>query len=106
MLLWLRSAQDIRGNELTIALPKGLNVSFIKTLAREKLFFLQALLVHDGLPEDKIAAVLNFSREKARLLTIQLYDDGIIVIKKDLYVINPLLYRQVVSTLKSLNLIH
>lgn len=106
MLLWLRSAQDIRGNELTIALPKGLNVTFIKTLARDKIFFLQALLVHDGLPEDKIAAVLNFSREKARLLTIQLYDDGIIVIKKDLYVINPLLYRQVVSTLKSLNLIH
>lgn len=106
MLLWLRSAKDIRGNELTIALPKGLNVTFIKTLARDKLFFLQALLIHDGLPEDKIAAVLNFSREKARLLTIQLYDDGIIVIKKDLYAINPLLYRQVVSTLKSLNLIH
>lgn len=106
MLLWLRSAQDIRGNELTIALPKGLNVTFIKTLARDKIFFLQALLVHDGLPEDKIASVLNFSRERSRLLTIQLYDDGIIVIKKDLYVINPLLYRQVVSTLKSLNLIH
>lgn len=106
MLLWLRSAKEVKGNEITIALPRGLTVSFIKTLSRDKLFLLQALLVHDGLPSDGIAGVLNFSDEKSRLLVIQLYDDGIIVRKKELFVVNPLLYRQVVGTLKDANLIH
>lgn len=106
MLLWLRSAKEVKGNEITIALPRGLSVSFIKTLSRDKLFLLQALLVHDGLPSEGIAGVLNFTVEKSRLLVIQLYDDGIIVRKNDLYVVNPLLYRQVVGTLRDANLIH
>jgi hypothetical protein len=106
MLLWLRSASDVKGNEITIALPKGLNVSFIKTLTREKLFLLQALMVHDGLPEDAVAKVLNYTPAKTRLLIIQLFDDGIIVHKQGLYVVNPLLYRQTSTTLKDANLIH
>jgi hypothetical protein len=106
MILWLRSARDIKGNEITIALPKGLNVSFINSLTREKLFLLQSLLVHDGLPDDVIARVLNYTPEKARLLVIQLFDDGLIVLKRGLFVVNPLLYRQVVSTLKAANLLH
>jgi hypothetical protein len=106
MLLWLRSARDIQGNEITIALPIGLNVSFINSLTREKLFVLQSLLVHDGLPGDLIAGVLNYTPEKVRLLVIQLFDDGVIVQKRGLYVVNPLLYRQVVSTLKATNLLH
>lgn len=106
MLLWLRSARDIKGNEITIALPIGLNVSFINSLTREKLFLLQSLLVHDGLPGDLIAGVLNYTPEKTRLLVIQLFDDGVIVQKRGLYVVNPLLYRQVVSTLKAANLLH
>lgn len=106
MLLWLRSASDVQGNQITISLPKGLNVSFIKTLTREKLFLLQALMVHDGLPEDAIAKVLNYTPAKTRLLIIQLFDDGIIVHKKKLYVVNPLLYRQTATTLKNANLIH
>jgi hypothetical protein len=106
MLLWLRSAQDIQGNEITISLPKGLKVSFIKTLSREKLFLLQALLVHDGLPDNVIALVLNYTPEKVRLMIIQLFDDGIVVLKRRLYVINPLLYRQVTTILREVNLIH
>lgn len=106
MLIWLRSARDVNGNQITIALPSGLNLSFIKSLSREKLFLLQALLVHDGLPEHEIAGVMNFTRARIRLLVVQLFDDGVIVLKRGLYVINPLLYRQVVSTLKDANLIH
>jgi hypothetical protein len=106
MLLWLRSASDIKGNEISIALPKGLDLSFVKTLSRDKLFVLQSLMLHDGLREEDIPAVLNFSAVQSRLLIIQLFDDGIVVMKNDLYVVNPLLYRQVAGTLKVVNLIH
>lgn len=106
MLLWLRSAREVKGSEITIALPKGLDASFIKTLSREKLFLLHALLLHDGLSDAQLASVLNFSSTKTRLLIIQLYDDGVIVMKNGYYSVNPLLYRQVVSTLRDANLIH
>ncbi|GAP68745.1 hypothetical protein BA6E_10517 [Bacteroidales bacterium 6E] len=106
MLLWLRSAREVKGSEITIALPKGLNASFIKTLSREKLFLLYALLLHDGLSDAQLASVLNFSSTKTRLLIIQLHDDGVIVMKNGYYSVNPLLYRQVVSTLRDVNLIH
>ncbi len=106
MLLWLRSAREVKGNEITIALPKGLDASFIRTLSRDKLFMLHALLIHDGLSYEQLASVLNFATTKTRLLIIQLYDDGVIVLKNGLYSVNPLLYRQVVSTLRDANLIH
>ena len=106
MLLWLRSAREVKGNEITIALPKGLDASFVKTFSRDKLFMLHALLLHDGLSDEQLASVLNFLSTRTRLLIIQLYDDGVIVLKNGLYSANPLLYRQVVSTLRDANLIH
>jgi hypothetical protein len=42
----------------------------------------------------------------SNLNLIQLMDDGFIIKKEDVYLINPLLYRQVINLLKDKNFLH
>jgi hypothetical protein len=83
-----------------------LDYSFLTNLSNDKVFALSVLLLHDGLREEDYANIFDVSLDKSRLLFLLMRDDGIIVKQNDLYIINPLLYRQIVGLLKSKNIIH
>lgn len=106
LIFWLRSAKEIVDDVIKIGSPPDLDYSFLENLSSDKVFTLNALLLHDGLQEEDHSMIFSVPLNKSRLLFLLLRDDGIIVKQNDLFIINPLLYRQIVSLLKSKNIIH
>ncbi len=78
----------------------------MNALSKEKIFALHALILHDGLDIEQYAMVFNQDPEEAKMLLYLLHEDGIITIRDDDYVVNPLLYRPAISLLKSRNLLN
>jgi len=106
ILYWMRSTKEVTTNTIKLDSVVQLDFSFLNTMSPEKLFILHLLLLHDGLREEDVVEIYNKPVEEIRLKLLVLYDDGIIIKKEDLYLINPLLYRQVVQLLQSRNILH
>ncbi len=106
LIFWLRSAKDIVNDVIKIGLPLDLDYSFLENLSGDKIFCLAALLIHDGLTIEDHSKIFSCPVNKSNLLFLLMHDDGIIVEQDGLYIINPLLYRQIVGLLKSRNIIH
>ena len=70
------------------------------------MFALAVLLIHDGLRIEDHSKMFNVTLSHSRLLFLLMSDDGILVNQSDVYMINPLLYRQIVRVLKSKNILH
>ncbi|MEM6845536.1 MAG: hypothetical protein AAF632_25200 [Bacteroidota bacterium] len=114
LLYWLRSAQEVTDNQITIGSLKSLDYSFLKSLSVTQISSLHALLLHDGL------TMAHFSELSGRrdttldsdspvsinLRMVQLLDDGLLVKSDEVYQIHPLLYQQVVSLLQTRNFVH
>jgi hypothetical protein len=79
--------------------------TILNYLTPEKVFVLQSLILHDGLSTPDLARTINYSLDETNQLTQILYDDGVLVKNNGVFLINPLLYRQSVTLLKSKNLI-
>lgn len=106
LIFWLRSAKEIVDDEIKIGSPPYMDYSFLSNLSNDKVFALSVLLLHDGLKEEDHSNIFNVPLDKSRLLFLLMHDDGIIVKQNNLFIINPLLYRQIVGLLKSKNIIH
>jgi hypothetical protein len=106
LIYWLRSTKQASGNTILITSLKNIDFSFMKGLSYEKINVLNMLLLNDGLSENEIAEVTNQSVQKNRSILYPLFEDGIIIRQKDIYFINPLLYRQTVNLLKTKNIVH
>lgn len=106
LLFWLRSAKEIVGDKIIIGSPPELDYSFLENLSTDKIFALNALLIHDGLGEEDYSLIFNVPIKQSRQLLLLLYDDGIVVKQNEMYVINPLLYRQIVALLNAKNIIN
>jgi hypothetical protein len=106
LLFWLRSAKEIIGDKIIIGSPPELDYSFLENLSNDKIFALSALLIHDGLREEDYSMIFNVPIKQARQLLLLLYDDGIVIKQNEMYIINPLLYRQIVGLLNAKNIIN
>jgi hypothetical protein len=106
LLFWLRSTSAISENKITVGQLPKMDFSFLSALSNEIIFMLHLLLIHDGLTEEDVSSINGITVERNRRLLIALEDDGIIVQKNKLFLINPLLYRPIVEVLKSKNIIH
>ncbi len=106
LLFWLRSAKEIVGDKIIIGSPPELDYSFLENLSNDKIFALSALLIHDGLREEDYSKIFSVPIKQARQLLLLLYDDGIVIKQNEMYIINPLLYRQIVSLLNAKNIIN
>ena len=106
LIYWLRSTKEVSQTTIHIGSLKELNFSFINNLSVQKLQLLHILLLHDGLSETELTMVLGGSVHKTRNMVHPLFEDGIIVLQKHNYHINPLVYRQTVQVLKSKNILH
>lgn len=105
LLFWLLSTKEISDNKLIIGYFKKPDLSFVKVIKMDRILVLMALILHDGLNETELARVNNITMEEAKLKLIMLLEDGIIYQQDDRYLVNPLIYRNVIKLLKSKNLI-
>jgi len=106
LLYWMRSTKEVSSDSITLSSVNEVTTSFLDVINQEKIFVLYLLLLHDGLSEDDVALIYNKSPNEMRLVLLTLYDDGIIIKREDLFIINPLLYRQIIFLLQSKNIIH
>lgn len=106
LIYWLRSTVQSSDNTIFIRSLNDLDFSFMKGLSVDKLYVLHMLLLHDGLTEMEVSRVNSLSISQCRRILYPLYEDGILIKKDDVYLINPLLYRQSINLLKTKNIIH
>ncbi|MEO9804767.1 MAG: hypothetical protein ABJF04_16040 [Reichenbachiella sp.] len=106
LIFWLLSTQDLDENTITIGSFKKPDLNFMTTLSMDKVYVLHALILHDGLSELQLSEVLNISESQSRLISLSLLEDGILFKKEEVYVVNPMIYRNTISLLISKNLIH
>jgi hypothetical protein len=106
LIYWLRSAKEIVDDVIKIGSPPELDYSFLENLSSEKMFTLAVLLIHDGLRIEDHSKIFNVTLSQSKLMFLLMSDDGILVNQSDVYMINPLLYRQIVRVLKSKNILH
>jgi len=104
-IFWLRAIVRVSDDTLFIQ-QKQLRFSFLNSLKTDELTTLHGILVHGGLTLEEHSAVFNSGPEDSRRRLMVLVDDGLLEFRENKYVINPLLYRPLVSQLKSLNFIY
>ena len=105
LLFWLRSIKEIQERKVCINSDLEISNTLLNSLSSEKVFLLQSLVLHDGLKVSELAKTINHSLAETNQLTQILYDDGILVKNDGVFLINPLLYRQSITLLKSKNLL-
>ncbi|MCW8802804.1 MAG: hypothetical protein OQK57_00260, partial [Ignavibacteriaceae bacterium] len=105
LLFWLSSILEIKERKVLINADFEISDSILNSLTTEKVFVLQSLVLHDGLSAQDIARTINYSLDEITQLTQILHDDGVLIKNNGVFLINPLLYRQSVTLLKSKNLI-
>jgi hypothetical protein len=105
LLFWLRSIREIQERKVFINADFEISSTILNSLSSEKIFVLQSLVLHDGLRVSDLAKTVHYSIEETTQLTQILYDDGILVKNGDVFLINPLLYRQTVLILQTRNLL-
>lgn len=106
LIFWLLSTKDISEDTITIGSFKEPDLSFLKQLSMPKIFILNNLILHDGLSVDQLSQVMRMGTSAIRALVTNLEDDGVLIPKEDLYMVNPFVFRQIVNHLKLKNLIH
>ncbi|GJQ63558.1 MAG: hypothetical protein SCALA702_26110 [Melioribacteraceae bacterium] len=106
LVFWLRSVSKFDQEVIFISDLNDLDFSFVKKLSDSKHFNLAAVLLHDGITLAEYQRVFNTGFKEAQLQLLSLLDDGILFERKGRYKINFLLYRQVVNSLKTKNMLH
>ena len=106
LLYWMRAAKDFKGSTLIMNPDLEIDVSFLANIREEKLFILHSLILHDGIDIDNLSITTGYDNESCKLIVMQLIDDGILQVKDENYVVNPLVYRQLTTILKHKNILH
>lgn len=106
LIYWLLSTREIDDTSITIGTFKKPNLNFISMLSADKLYALHALILHDGLNLEQLSIVMQKSKMATELIILALLEDGVVIRKADVFMINPIVYRNTVSLLHSKNLIH
>ncbi|MEX0982810.1 MAG: hypothetical protein WD577_05295 [Bacteroidales bacterium] len=103
---WLRSTKEVQDRQIIISALYESDYSFLETLTRTQLVVLTMIALHDGINAHQLSQILRRPEEEAAMELNQLYDDSVIVKRELYFLINPLLYRQVVEFLTRKNFIH
>jgi hypothetical protein len=106
ILFWLNSITEITHDEIKVSSDMITDFPFIANLPKEEKFALMTLIIHDKMTISDYAAVSRESEDESRKLLLRLYNRGLLLYKNDVYEIHPFIFRDVVRTLKSLNMLH
>ncbi|WP_421876892.1 hypothetical protein [Marinoscillum sp.] len=106
LMFWLLSTKSVDQNQIVINSFQKPDLSFLGILKMDKVLALHALILHDGLTVEQFAQVMNCKTQAAFLQLSMMLEDGILIKKDNQYLVNTLVYRSVISLLKSKNLIY
>lgn len=105
-IYWLRSAQLSENNTIWIDLDNQVDLDFVHSISAKKLLVLKSILIYNGLDAAKLAEAFRLNLAQCELQLKQLDDDGILLKKKEVYYINPLIYKPLINYLYDINLFH
>lgn len=106
LTFWLLSTKKIDKNEIIISEFKKPNLNFLQLLSLDKIMALHLLILHDGLTLEQFELVHRSGKKHAFFILSMMLEDGILIQKNEHFLVNPLVYRSIISLLKSKNLIH
>ncbi|MCY1633541.1 hypothetical protein [Marinifilum sp. D737] len=105
LLFWMRSIVSVENNTFNMQF-KNLNLFFVNSLNASQLATLYAMVLHGRMSISDHMEVFDLTEKESSNQLMVFVDDGILVKKENDYSINPLIYRQVINHLSSLNYIH
>jgi len=106
IIFWLQSIGSFDENEFTIKPLEIADVDKLEIPSRNVLFTLAAFVIHDKLTTEEVALALHQSKVESNLMLNRLKSKGILMKTDDGYLMNHLVYRQVIRLLKRKNIIH
>lgn len=104
-IFWLRAIRKVENGVIYLQ-QKHLSFDFLNSLKANEITTLHSILVHGGLSRFEHARVFRWDEADSARVLMVLSDDGLLEKENDTYVVNPLVYRMLVSQLKSLNFIY
>lgn len=105
-LYWLRSTSKVENDAIYIRQISEIKNNFIKSISLPKMITLKNILLLNGITIEGYARKFNQHPEPSKLHLDQMKDDGLLVMAQDYYLINPLIYSQIINELYILNLLH
>ncbi|MFA8437061.1 MAG: hypothetical protein ACEPOZ_21350 [Marinifilaceae bacterium] len=105
LIFWMRSVVKVEDNIFFLQF-KHLNYSFLTAMNTTQITSLHAMLIHDCITVQELAEIFSWTEQESFEHLMVFKDDGILNKKNGQFTINPLLYRQLVEHLKSLNFVH
>jgi hypothetical protein len=106
LMYWLLSTKSVSGHSIIIKPFEKPDFSFLNSLQADRVFVLNALIMHDGLTTPQLAEVLNMANRKARFLIIEMLEDGILIQEGSSFLVNPIIFKNTIELLKDKNLLN
>jgi hypothetical protein len=104
-LYWMRSAAEVTEDVIYIK-QTDTKLDFVRSISLAKFEILKNILIHNGISSSKHSEIFRIPFEKSELQLGQLLDDGIIIKQSEFYIINPMIYKQIIDRMFNLNLLH
>ncbi len=105
-LYWLRSTSKVEDDVIYIRQIDEMDSSFVKAISQHKLIILRNILIHNGVTIESHSKIFGQEVEMGKLYLDQMRDDGLLIKNQDFYLVNPLIYSQIVNELYIQNLLH
>ena len=106
MIYWIRSIKEYDDTHFFINPFDFGTINRIDDLESAELFALAAFILHDSLTPEHLSMILHQPLRDCRLMTSRLASKSILMKADEGYILNHLIYRQVVRVLKEANFIH
>jgi hypothetical protein len=106
MIYWIRSIREYDETHFYINPFNFSSIERIENLDSSDLFALTAFVLHDSLFPEDLSKVMHQPLSESRLTVSRLATSSILIEGKEGYILNHLIYRQVVRVLKEANFIH
>ncbi len=106
MIFWMQSIKEFDDKYVTQLPTEVADLDKLEVPSRDVLFTLAALILHQNLNVEELSVALHQDLSDSRLMLSRLKSKGIVQETENGFILNHLVYRQVVRLLKRRNIIH
>ncbi len=106
MIYWIRSIKEFDDTHFYINPFQFGKVNRISELESQELFTLAAFIMHDELNPEELHKIMHQPLRESKLMVSRLTSRSILLKTEYGYILNHLIYRQVVRVLKEANILH
>lgn len=102
---WMQSTEKVTEDTIFIKSLRDVDLKFIESISKQKYLAIRTILIHNGISIENYSRLFRISTERSTHVLNQLYNDGILIKKDDIFYVNLLIYSQLIAYLKKLNLL-